>query len=48
MEADALATALNVMGPKKGIEFANEQDLSVMYIMQGNNLIKSNSWSYSD
>ena len=48
MEADALATALNVMGPNKGIEFANEQDLSVMYIMQGNNLIKSNSWSYSD
>ena len=48
MEADAIATALNVMGPKKGIEFANEQDLSVMYIMQGNNLIKSNSWSYSD
>ena len=48
MEADALATALNVMGPNKGIEFANEKDLSVMYIMQGNNLIKSNSWSYSD
>ena len=48
MEADALATALNVMGPNKGIEFANKQDLSVMYIMQGNNLIKSNSWSYSD
>ena len=48
MEADALATALNVMGPVKGIEFANEKDLSVMYIMQGNNLIKSNSWSYSD
>ncbi len=48
MEADALATAFNVMGPVKGIEFANEKDLSVMYIMQGNNLIKSNSWSYSD
>ena len=42
MEADALATALNVMGPVKGIEFANEKDLSVMYIMQGENLIKSN------
>ena len=48
MEADALATALNVMGPVKGIEFANEKDLSVMYIMQGNNLIKSNKWDYND
>ncbi len=48
MEADALATALNVMGPVKGIEFANEKDLSVMYIMQGNNLIKSNKWNYND
>lgn len=48
MEADALATALNVMGPVKGIEFANEKDLPVMYIMQGNNLIKSNKWNYND
>jgi thiamine biosynthesis lipoprotein len=48
MEADALATALNVMGPVKGIEFANEKDLSVMYIMQGKNLIKSNKWTYND
>ena len=48
MEADALATALNVMGPVKGIEFANEKDLSVMYIMQGKNLIKSNKWDYND
>ena len=48
MEADALATALNVMGPVKGIEFANEKDLSVMYIMQGENLIKSNKWDYND
>ena len=48
MEADALATALNVMGPIKGIEFANEKDLSVMYIMQGENLIKSNKWDYND
>ncbi|MFL2723600.1 MAG: FAD:protein FMN transferase [Gammaproteobacteria bacterium] len=48
MEADALATALNVMGPVKGIEFANEKDLSVMYIMQGEKLIKSNKWDYND
>ena len=48
MEADALATALNVMGPVKGIEFANEKDLSVMYIMKGKNLIKSNRWNYND
>ena len=48
MEADALATALNVMGPVKGIKFANEKDLSVMYIMPGKNLIKSNKWDYND
>lgn len=48
MEADALATALNVMGPVKGIKFANEKDLSVMYIMQDKNLIKSNKWNYND
>jgi thiamine biosynthesis lipoprotein len=49
MSADAWATALNVLGPEKGIKLANEQDIAVMYIMQKNqNIIKSKSWNYSD
>jgi thiamine biosynthesis lipoprotein len=49
MVADAWATALNVLGPEQGIKVANKQDVSVMYIMQeNNNLIKSDSWNYSD
>jgi thiamine biosynthesis lipoprotein len=49
MRADAWATALNVLGPDKGIKLANEQDIAVMYIMQKDqNIIKSKSWNYSD
>ena len=49
MFADAWSTALNVLGPENGIKVANEQDVSVMYIMQENQImIKSNSWNYSD
>ena len=49
MEADAWATALNVMGPTKGIPVANEHQISVLYIINNNNeieYIKSNSWAY--
>jgi thiamine biosynthesis lipoprotein ApbE len=49
MAADAWATALNVLGPERGIKVANEQGISVMYIMQEDNImIKSESWNYSD
>ena len=49
MIADAWATALNALGPERGIDLANEQDIAVMYIMQEQNIIiKSNSWNYSD
>jgi len=49
MAADAWATALNVLGPERGIKVANEQGISVMYIMKEDNIIiKSESWNYSD
>ena len=49
MSADAWATALNALGPNKGIKVANEHNISVMYIMQENNMmIKSNYWNYND
>lgn len=49
MIADAWATALNALGPEKGISIANAQDVAVMYIMQKENMIiKSKSWNYSD
>ena len=49
MIADAWATALNVLGPEKGIRLANDNDIAVMYIMQDENIIiKSNSWNYND
>jgi thiamine biosynthesis lipoprotein len=49
MIADAWATALNVLGPEKGIDLANDHAVAVMYIMHEENiLIKSKSWNYSD
>ena len=49
MIADAWATALNVLGPEKGIDLANDHAVAVMYIMHKENiLIKSKSWNYSD
>ena len=49
MIADAWATALNVLGPEKGIDLANDHAVAVMYIMHKENiLIKSKSWDYSD
>ncbi len=37
MEADAYATAIDVMGPKLGLKFANENELSVYFIVKGAN-----------
>jgi len=49
MIADAWATAMNALGPDKGISIADEQGIPVMYIMQEENIIiKSKSWNYSD
>ena len=49
VSADAWATALNALGPNKGIQVANEHNIPVMYIMQENNMmIKSNYWNYND
>jgi len=35
--ADALATAIDVLGPQKGYEFAQAQDLAVFFIIRENN-----------
>ena len=49
MNADAWATALNVLGPEKGIILANDHGVAVMYIMAKENIkIKSKFWNYSD
>ncbi len=37
MMADALATAIDVMGPEKGLEFAKKQKLPVFLIVKGEN-----------
>ena len=44
MHADALATALMVMGPQKGIRYAREHNLAIlMLIKQGNRFIERRS-----
>tara|TARA_B100000700_G_scaffold330246_1_gene455501 strand:- start:12748 stop:13728 length:981 start_codon:yes stop_codon:yes gene_type:complete len=49
MIADAWATALNALGPQRGLRLANDNDVAVMYIMQNENIIiKSNSWNFND
>ena len=45
--ADAYATALNVMGYKEGMKFANKYEIPAMYIINNNDelkLIKSQKW----
>ena len=34
MIADALATSLIVMGPARGLAYANEYDLAVLYVLR--------------
>ncbi|MEA3465713.1 MAG: FAD:protein FMN transferase [Thermodesulfobacteriota bacterium] len=48
MQADALATALMVLGPIKGMEFANQHQLAIfMLIKQGDKFIEKQSSSFS-
>jgi thiamine biosynthesis lipoprotein len=37
MTADGLATALNVLGPEKGLVFAEERELAVLFIVRTDN-----------
>jgi thiamine biosynthesis lipoprotein len=49
MSADAWATALNVLGPDRGIKLANSNSVSAMYLIDKDNIImKSKYWNYSD
>ena len=46
-QADAYATALNVMGYKEGLKFANKYEIPAMFIIDNNDeleLIKSQKW----
>ena len=36
MKADALATALNVMGLKEGLDFSNKNKIKALYIVKEN------------
>lgn len=40
MEADALATAMTVLGPKEGIAFADARQLAVLFIVREGNTLK--------
>ncbi len=41
MEADALATAIDVMGPEAGLKFAKENELNVYFIVKGENVFET-------
>ncbi len=41
MEADALATAIDVMGPELGLKFATKNELNVYFIVKGKNGFES-------
>ena len=45
MTADALATALNVMGVEKGIQFANLNSIEALYIYEEEDDMKALSSS---
>jgi thiamine biosynthesis lipoprotein len=40
MEADALATAMTVLGPEEGIAFADARQLAVLFIVREGNTLK--------
>jgi thiamine biosynthesis lipoprotein len=40
MEADALATAIDVMGPDLGLKFANDNELNAYFIVKDNDDFK--------
>ena len=46
MKADALATALNVMGLEKGLDFSNKNKIKVLYIIKENEefIVKTSKW----
>ena len=46
MKADALATALNVMGLEKGLEYSNKNYIKSLYIVkeEGNLVLKTSKW----
>ena len=46
MKADALATALNVMGLEKGLDFSNKNKIKVLYIVKENEefILKTSKW----
>jgi len=46
MKADALATALNVMGLEKGLEYSNKNHIKSLYILkeEGNLVLKTSKW----
>ncbi|MGY8772147.1 MAG: FAD:protein FMN transferase [Gammaproteobacteria bacterium] len=49
MQADAWATAMNVIGPNKGLKLAEKHDISVLYIISNNdeiNFLKSSNWTH--
>jgi len=47
MSADALATAIMVMGPVKGLEFASQQQLAIfMLVKQGDHFVEKYSSAF--
>ena len=46
MKADALATALNVMGLEKGLEFSNYHKIKTVYVVKENDkfILKTSKW----
>ena len=46
MKADALATALNVMGIEKGLDFSNKNKIKALYVIKENEkfILKSSKW----
>jgi thiamine biosynthesis lipoprotein len=49
MQADAWATAMNVLGPDKGLELAEKHGISVLYIINNNdeiNFLNSSNWTH--
>ncbi len=49
MEADALATALMVMGPEEGYNLAQQQDISAFFIVKSDNgFVEKSTSAFTD
>ena len=48
MEADALATALMVLGPERGFQLAEQQQMAALFIVSDGGFVEKSTSAYTE